>query len=92
VSANATGGTNSTAFAHVECANRGSRSEHRGMAKVILAGGPSFALFNPLLYVALRVWDDIITIKEKRCKDMADIFHAYGMLWRGWSRVDLMKP
>ena len=40
---------------------------------------------------ALRVWDDTITIKEKRCRDMADIFHNYGMLWRGWSRVNLMN-
>jgi radical SAM superfamily enzyme YgiQ (UPF0313 family) len=40
---------------------------------------------------ALRVWDDTITIKEKRCKEMADIFHYYGMLWRGWSRVNLMN-
>jgi anaerobic magnesium-protoporphyrin IX monomethyl ester cyclase len=41
---------------------------------------------------ALRVWDDTITIKEKRCRDMADIFHNYGMLWRGWSPVNLMNP
>ncbi len=41
---------------------------------------------------ALRVWDDTITIKEKRCKEMANIFHYYGMLWRGWSRVNLMNP
>jgi len=40
---------------------------------------------------ALRVWDDTITIKEKRCREMADIFHDYGMLWRGWSRVNLMN-
>ena len=36
---------------------------------------------------ALRVWDDTITIKEKRCRDMADIFHNYGMLWRGAGRA-----
>ena len=40
---------------------------------------------------ALRIWDDVLTIKEKRCMQLADIFHNYGMLWRGWSRVNLMN-
>jgi anaerobic magnesium-protoporphyrin IX monomethyl ester cyclase len=39
---------------------------------------------------ALRVWDDTITIKEKRCREMADICHNYGMVRRDWSRVNLM--
>lgn len=41
---------------------------------------------------SLRVWDDVITIKKDRCRLLADIFHNYGMLWRGWSRVNLMDP
>jgi anaerobic magnesium-protoporphyrin IX monomethyl ester cyclase len=41
---------------------------------------------------SLRVWDDVITIKYKHCRDLADIFWNYGMLWRGWSRVNLMNP
>lgn len=40
---------------------------------------------------SLRVWDDVLTIKDKRCREIADIFHNYGMLWRGWSRVNLMN-
>lgn len=40
---------------------------------------------------SLRIWDDVITIKDKHCRDLADIFHNYGMLWRGWSRVNLMN-
>ncbi len=39
---------------------------------------------------ALRIWDDVLTIKAKRCRQLADLFHDYGMLWRGWSRVNLM--
>jgi anaerobic magnesium-protoporphyrin IX monomethyl ester cyclase len=38
---------------------------------------------------ALRVWDDVLTIKDKRCRELADIFYDHGMLWRGWSRVNL---
>ena len=41
---------------------------------------------------ALRVWDDVLTIKAKRCRELAALFHDYGMLWRGWSRVNLMDP
>jgi anaerobic magnesium-protoporphyrin IX monomethyl ester cyclase len=41
---------------------------------------------------SLRVWDDVLTIKAKRCMELVDIFHNYGMLWRGWSRVNLMDP
>jgi anaerobic magnesium-protoporphyrin IX monomethyl ester cyclase len=41
---------------------------------------------------ALRIWDDVITLKEKRCRDMADIFSNYGMLWRAYSRVNLTNP
>lgn len=39
---------------------------------------------------SLRIWDDVITIKKDRCRQLADIFWNYGMLWRGWSRVNLM--
>jgi anaerobic magnesium-protoporphyrin IX monomethyl ester cyclase len=41
---------------------------------------------------ALRVWDDVLTIKAKRCRELAALFHDYGMLWRGWSRVNLFDP
>jgi radical SAM superfamily enzyme YgiQ (UPF0313 family) len=41
---------------------------------------------------SLRIWDDVLTIKAKRCMELVDIFHDYGMLWRGWSRVNLMDP
>ncbi len=41
---------------------------------------------------SLRIWDDVITIKDRHCRDLADIFWNYGMLWRGWSRVNLMNP
>ena len=40
---------------------------------------------------SLRIWDDVITIRDTHCRDLADIFHNYGMLWRGWSRVNLMS-
>src|SRR5580692_3041482 len=41
---------------------------------------------------SLRVWDDTITIKEKRAMDMADIFYDYGMIWKGCTRVNLANP
>ena len=41
---------------------------------------------------SLRIWDDVLTIKTKHCMELVDIFHNYGMLWRGWSRVNLMDP
>jgi radical SAM superfamily enzyme YgiQ (UPF0313 family) len=41
---------------------------------------------------SLRIWDDVLTVKAKRCMELVDIFHNYGMLWRGWSRVNLMDP
>ena len=41
---------------------------------------------------SLRIWDDTITIKTKRAKQLADIFHNYGMIWKGWSRVNLTDP
>lgn len=41
---------------------------------------------------ALRVWDDVLTIKDKRCRQLADIFHGNGMLFRGCSRVNLTNP
>lgn len=41
---------------------------------------------------SLRIWDDVLTIKAKRCRELAALFHNYGMLWRGWSRVNLMDP
>jgi|SRR5580765_6964575 len=41
---------------------------------------------------SLRIWDDTITIKEKRCRQLADLFYDYGMIWKGWSRVNLTNP
>lgn len=40
---------------------------------------------------SLRIWDDVLTIRDKRCRELAAIFHDHGMLWRGWSRVNLMN-
>jgi len=41
---------------------------------------------------SLRIWDDTITIKDKRCRQLADLFYDYGMIWKGWSRVNLTNP
>jgi radical SAM superfamily enzyme YgiQ (UPF0313 family) len=41
---------------------------------------------------AVRFWDDVLTIKDKRCRQLADITHNYGMLFRGCSRVNLTNP
>ena len=39
---------------------------------------------------AIRVQDDTYTIKAERAKAIADILHAYGMVWRGTTRVNLV--
>lgn len=41
---------------------------------------------------AIRIQDDVYTIKEERAKGVADILHNYGMLWRGTTRVNLSDP
>jgi radical SAM superfamily enzyme YgiQ (UPF0313 family) len=41
---------------------------------------------------AIRVQDDVLTLKDKRCRQLADIFHDHGMLWRGNTRVNLIDP
>lgn len=41
---------------------------------------------------ALRIQDDVLTIKADRCKQLADIFHDHGMKWRGNTRVNLTDP
>lgn len=41
---------------------------------------------------AVRLQDDTFTIKEKRCRDIADILSYYGLLWRATTRVNLRNP
>lgn len=41
---------------------------------------------------AIRIQDDVLTIKDKRCRQLADIFHDHGMTWRGNTRVNLVDP
>lgn len=41
---------------------------------------------------AVRLQDDTFTIREQRCKDIADILHKYGMRWRACTRVNLKNP
>lgn len=38
---------------------------------------------------AVRLQDDTFTIKEERCKRIADILYKYGMKWRATTRVNL---
>jgi radical SAM superfamily enzyme YgiQ (UPF0313 family) len=38
---------------------------------------------------ALRLQDDTFTIREERCRKIADIFAKYGMHWRANTRVNL---
>lgn len=40
----------------------------------------------------IRIQDDVLTIKEERCKLLADILNNYGMKWRGNTRVNLTNP
>lgn len=40
----------------------------------------------------IRIQDDVLTIKEERCKLLADILDNYGMKWRGNTRVNLTNP
>lgn len=40
----------------------------------------------------IRIQDDVLTIRTDRCKQLADIFHNYGMTWRGNTRVNLTDP
>lgn len=41
---------------------------------------------------AIRIQDDTFTIKEKRCKDIANILYLHDMLWRATTRVNLKNP
>lgn len=41
---------------------------------------------------AIRIQDDVLTLKDKRCRQLADIFHDHGMKWRGNTRVNLTDP
>lgn len=41
---------------------------------------------------AIRIQDDVLTLKDKRCRQIADIFHDHGMKWRGNTRVNLTDP
>lgn len=38
---------------------------------------------------AIRIQDDTFTIREERCKRIADILQKYGMKWRATTRVNL---
>jgi len=40
----------------------------------------------------IRIQDDVLTIKEERCKQLANLLHEYGMTWRGNTRVNLTNP
>lgn len=37
----------------------------------------------------IRIQDDVLTIKEERCKQLGELLNAYGMTWRGNTRVNL---
>lgn len=41
---------------------------------------------------AIRIQDDVLTLKDKRCRQLADIFYDHGMVWRGNTRVNLTDP
>lgn len=41
---------------------------------------------------AIRIQDDTFTIKESRCRAIADILARYGMKWRATTRVNLRNP
>lgn len=41
---------------------------------------------------AIRIQDDVLTLKDKRCRQLADIFHDHGFKWRGNTRVNLTDP
>jgi anaerobic magnesium-protoporphyrin IX monomethyl ester cyclase len=41
---------------------------------------------------AIRIQDDTFTIREDRCKSIADILCHYGMQWRATTRVNLRNP
>jgi len=38
---------------------------------------------------AIRIQDDTFTIKESRCREIADVLQFYGMRWRATTRVNL---
>jgi radical SAM superfamily enzyme YgiQ (UPF0313 family) len=40
----------------------------------------------------IRIQDDVLTMKDKHCRRIADILHAHGMKWRGNTRVNLTDP
>ena len=41
---------------------------------------------------AVRIQDDTFTIREERCKRIADILQKYSMKWRATTRVNLKNP
>lgn len=41
---------------------------------------------------AVRIQDDVLTIKADRCRAIADILHDHGIFWRGNTRVNLKDP
>jgi len=41
---------------------------------------------------AIRIQDDTFTIREQRCKQIAEVLSQYGMKWRATTRVNLKNP
>lgn len=50
------------------------------------------ALLASLGVKAIRIQDDTFTIREERCKRIADILYDYGFKWRATTRVNLKNP
>lgn len=49
-------------------------------------------LLSTLGVSCIRIQDDVLTIRAERCKQLADLLDAYGMKWRGNTRVNLTDP
>lgn len=37
----------------------------------------------------VRIQDDVLTLRDSRCRELCDLLSAYGMKWRGNTRVNL---
>lgn len=40
----------------------------------------------------VRIQDDVLTLRDSRCRELCDLLSAYGMKWRGNTRVNLTNP
>jgi len=38
----------------------------------------------------IRIQDDVLTLRDSRCRELCDLLSAYGMRWRGNTRVNLV--